>query len=90
MTVDVEGLPRRNGELAFDAPWEPRAFGLAAAVVSTSFAGDWEPFRQRLIAAVAADQARPYWESWAAALEDLLATSGLVPAHDLAHLPAGD
>jgi len=23
---------------------------------------------------------RPYWESWTAALEDLLATSGLLPA----------
>ena len=24
-------LPRRNGELVFEAPWESRAFGLAAA-----------------------------------------------------------
>ncbi len=87
MTVDIQGMPRRNGELAFDAPWEPRVFGLAAAVVSTSYGGEWEPFRQRLIAAIAADESRPYWESWAAALEDLLLRSGLVDAHDLARLP---
>lgn len=89
MTVDVDGLPRRNGELAFDAPWEPRVFGLAAGVVATCCDGDWEPFRQRLIAAVAADADRPYWESWAAALEDLLVTTRLLDAHDLDHLPGG-
>lgn len=89
MTVDVEGMPRRNGELAFDEPWQPRVFGLAAGVVTTSCGGDWEPFRQRLISAVAADSGRPYWESWAAALEDLLLSRGLLDAHDLEHLPAG-
>lgn len=83
MTVDLEGLPRRNGELAFDAPWQPRVFGLAAGVVTTSCGGDWEPFRQRLIAAVAAEPDRSYWESWTAALESLLVDHGLVPAGDL-------
>jgi hypothetical protein len=86
--VDVEGLPRRNGELAFDAPWQPRVFGLAAGVVETQLGGDWEPFRQRLIAAIAADEHRPYWESWTTAVEDLLASSGLVPADVLAALDA--
>ena len=83
--TDLDGfdLPRRNGELAFDAPWQARAFGLAAAVVQTRFDHDWEPFRSRLIAAIATDEGRPYWESWAAALEDLLVSTGLVPAGDL-------
>ena len=84
--VDVVGVPRRNGELAFEAPWESRAFGLAAAVVETSFGQDWEPFRTRLIAAVAADEARPYWESWTVALEDLLVATALVSADDLGHM----
>ena len=84
MTVDIEGLPRRNGELAFDEPWQPRVFGLAAGVVSTQLDGDWEPFRVRLIAAIAADPDRGYWESWEAALEDLLAGRGLVAPEDLA------
>ncbi len=27
-----EALPRKNGELVFNEPWEGRAFGLAAAL----------------------------------------------------------
>ena len=82
------GVPRRNGELAFDAPWQSRAFGLAAAVVETCFAKDWEPFRTRLIAAVAADETRPYWESWTVALEDLLVTTALLSPEDLDQVAA--
>ncbi len=71
-------LPRRNGELAFDAPWQGTVFALAAAVVERAFGGDREPFRQQLITAIAAEPARPYWESWTAALETLVQT---LPAH---------
>ena len=67
-------LPRRNGELAFDAPWQSRVFALAAAVVDHGFGGDREPFRQQLINAIAAEPGRPYWESWTAALEALVET----------------
>jgi hypothetical protein len=67
-------LPRRNGELAFDAPWQSTVFALAAAVVEHAFGGDREPFRRQLIAAIAAEPGRPYWESWTAALEALVAT----------------
>jgi hypothetical protein len=88
VTVDVDGMPRRNGELAFDEPWQSRVFGLAAGVVATSFAGDWEPFRRQLMSAVAAEPSRPYWESWTAALEALLATSGLLPDEAWAELRA--
>jgi hypothetical protein len=73
--LDVDGPaapPRSNGELVFDAPWEARVFGLAAAVIETGFGGDREPFRQELISAVAADPGRPYWESWTVALERLV------------------
>jgi hypothetical protein len=67
-------LPRRNGELAFDAPWQSTVFALAAAVVEHAFGGDREPFRQQLIAAIAAQPGRPYWENWTAALEALVQT----------------
>ena len=67
-------LPRRNGELAFDAPWQSTVFALAAAVVEHAFGGDREPFRQQLIAAITAEPGRPYWESWTAALEALVQT----------------
>jgi hypothetical protein len=67
-------LPRRNGELVFDAPWQSTVFALAAAVVDHAFAGDREPFRRHLIAAIAAEPERPYWESWTAALEATVAS----------------
>jgi hypothetical protein len=67
-------LPRRNGELAFDEPWQATAFALAAAVVDHAYGGDREPFRQQLIKTIAADPGRPYWESWTAALEALAET----------------
>ena len=67
-------LPRRNGELAFDAPWQSKVFALAVAVIEHAFGGDREPFRQQLIAAIADQPGRPYWESWTAALEALAQT----------------
>jgi hypothetical protein len=76
-------LPRRNGELAFDAPWQSTVFALAAAVVDHAYGGDREPFRRQLVTAIAADPGRSYWESWTAALEALVAT--LPPPAD----PAG-
>ena len=65
-------LPRRNGELALDAPWQGTVFALAAAVIEHAFGGDREPFRKQLIAAIAAQPGRSYWESWTAALEALV------------------
>ena len=67
-------LPRRNGELAFDEPWQATAFALATAVVDHAYGGDREPFRQQLITTIAADPGCPYWESWTAALEALAET----------------
>jgi hypothetical protein len=67
-------LPRRNGELAFDAPWQTTVFGLAAAVVEHALGGDREPFRRQLITAIAAQPDRPYWENWTTALEALVET----------------
>lgn len=66
-------LPRSNGELVFDEPWQGRAFGTAVALVR-SLGLDWEEFRSRLIAEITAAPDRPYWDSWVAALDDLVAT----------------
>ena len=65
-------LPRVNGELAFDAPWQGRALAMAVLLVERS-GRPWEDFRDRLIAAIADDPERPYWESWVVALEALSA-----------------
>ena len=64
-------LPRENGELVFDAPWQGRVLGMALALVEQRGL-EWDDFRQRLIAAIDADPTRPYYESWTAALTDLV------------------
>ena len=69
-------LPRTNGELVFEAPWQGRVLGLAVGLVQQQGL-EWDEFRQRLIAAIADDPERPYWESWTAALEALVADLGL-------------
>jgi nitrile hydratase accessory protein len=82
-----EALPRRNGELVFEAPWQGRVFGLAVALVR-SHGLEWDEFRLRLIAAIAADPTRPYFESWTAALEALVIDLGLGERGDLARRAA--
>ncbi|MFG2628085.1 hypothetical protein [Streptomyces sp. NPDC048473] len=81
MTLDLDGAtapPRRNGELAFDAPRQYRVLGLATGVVERRFDGDWTPFRRCLKDAIADRPQRPYWDSWTAALEELVVGTGLL------------
>ena len=69
-------LPRDNGELVFDAPWQGRSLAIAVALVER-FGLPWDAFRLRLIDAIAEAPHRPYYESWAAALESLVVSLGL-------------
>jgi nitrile hydratase accessory protein len=83
--ADLEGSvspPRDNGEIVFAAPWEQRVFGVTIAICRSGRC-KWEDFRRRLIARIAEDESRPYWESWAAALEDLLEASGALGGAEL-------
>jgi nitrile hydratase accessory protein len=79
-------LPRKNGELVFDEPWQGRVFGMAVALHEDG-CYEWEEFRQALIAHVAAAEARGglfvYYEVWLATFEDLLAAKGLVTREEL-------
>jgi hypothetical protein len=75
-------LPRQNGELVFDAPWQGRVLGMALAVVQERGL-KWDDFRGRLIAAVDADPTRPYYESWTAALTDLVVDLGVAGAGEV-------
>ena len=75
--VGPAALPRHNGELVFDAPWQGRALGLALGLVQATGLG-WDSFRRRLVDAVTAAPERPYYESWAVALEALAVDAGLV------------
>ncbi|HYF47731.1 MAG TPA: hypothetical protein VD926_16060 [Acidimicrobiales bacterium] len=65
-------LPRDNGEVVFEAPWQGRVLALAVGVVD-HYGLDWDDFRQRLIAEITSAPERPYYESWTAALESLVA-----------------
>jgi nitrile hydratase accessory protein len=76
-------LPRQNGELVFDAPWQGRVLGMALAVVEEREL-EWDDFRERLIAAIDAEPTRPYYESWTAALTDLVVDLGVASADDVA------
>jgi nitrile hydratase accessory protein len=83
-------VPRKNGELVFDEPWQSRAFGLAVGLAERGVF-EWEEFRTRLIAAVrdgagdsGANPATLYYRQWLAALETLLVDKGVIQARDVA------
>lgn len=69
--LDDESLPRDNGELVFEAPWQARALAIAVAVVD-KLDLPWDAFRRRLMDEIAEDPQRPYYESWSAALESMV------------------
>ena len=77
-------LPRDNGELVFEEPWQGRALGMGVVVLERVGA-DWEEFRRHLAAAIAArgepageSAATTYYAAWLDAVEALLAERGLI------------
>ena len=82
----AEALPRRNGELVFQAPWESRAFGVAVALHDAG-AIDFERFRAHLIAEIAAHRAEAdgeaYYAHWLDALQRVLLEDGVVSDAEL-------
>jgi nitrile hydratase accessory protein len=82
--IDTVELPRKNGELVFEAPWEGLSFGMALALHQAGLYS-WEEFRQRLIAAIAAaPPGAPYYACWLDALERLLLDKGVLTREELA------
>jgi cobaltochelatase CobN len=79
-------LPRRNGELVFEAPWQGRVFGMAVALHEQG-AYEWEEFRQALIGRIAAAERHGgpfvYYEIWLETFEALLCAKGLVSRDEL-------
>ena len=69
--LDDPSLPRDNGELVFEAPWQARAVAMAVALVER-LGLPWDAFRHRLMAEIATDPQRPYYESWCLALESMV------------------
>jgi nitrile hydratase accessory protein len=84
MLADETPLPRDNGELVFEEPWQGRALGMGVVAVQRSGAS-WIEFRGHLTAAIAArprneieSDATAYYASWLDALEALLSERGLL------------
>ena len=86
--ANMEGasaLPRKNGELVFEAPWEGRVFGIAVALGDEGLY-EWRDFSQRLsaeIADTAGESRSSYYEQWLAALEKLALEKGFVTGEEL-------
>jgi hypothetical protein len=80
-TAGPAAPPRRNGELAFDHPWQSRLFATTRALCDEGVIDD-ESFRRHLIARIAR---RPdeYWASWQDALEELLRERGVIAENEL-------
>lgn len=81
-------LPRSSGELVFHDTWEQRVFAIAVSLCEQGHY-PWDAFRERLIAEIDAAHEDPwhpdpgapgYYEHWLAALEKVLAETGLAPA----------
>ena len=84
-------LPRSNGELVFEEPWQARAFGVAVGLVQEQGL-DWEEFRRRLIDEIGAwerehvgtsSDAYSYYERWLAALERRVLETGMASAEEI-------
>jgi nitrile hydratase accessory protein len=87
--ADMEGrgaLPRKNGELVFDAAWEARLFGMTISMHERQLFA-WNEFRDELIEEVAAaDRAgsdSTYYERWLDAFEHLLVEKGFLSREEL-------
>jgi nitrile hydratase accessory protein len=88
--ADMDGtssLPRKNGELVFDAAWEARVFGMTISMHERQIFA-WNEFRDELIEEIAtADRERSdstYYERWLEAFEHLLVEKGLLSHEELA------
>lgn len=84
-------VPRRNGELVFEEPWQSRAFGMVVALTENKVC-NYEDFRQRLIASIGQwdreHAATPeavyhYYEHWLESLERLVTEHGLLQEDEI-------
>ena len=76
-------LPRSNGELVFDEPWQGRALGMAVVALERAHI-PWTEFSNRLAEAVRLHgydanepAATAYYAAWLDALETTLAAAGV-------------
>lgn len=83
-------LPRKNGELIFEAPWEARAFGMVVRLCESGLY-HWDDFKDRLIQAIAqrackdpeVDPESGYYHHWLCAFEQLLKDHSILNGAEL-------
>jgi nitrile hydratase accessory protein len=81
-------LPGERDQLAFDKPWELRAFALAVAAHQNGYY-DWSEFQLALIGAIRRWEGDPeqapwrYYERWLEALETVLSGTGVLAGSEL-------
>lgn len=78
-------LPRSNGELVFEDPWQSRAFGMAVSLSQAGFF-TWETFRGYLAQTIAEkgqDGVEEYYLCWLDALEMSLARTDILDSQVL-------
>jgi nitrile hydratase accessory protein len=84
--AEAIAVPRKNGELQFDAPWQARAFGLAVAL-NEEGAYPWADFSVRLSEVIAegerSEDPAAYYDQWLRALETVAVEKGLFSATEL-------
>ncbi|MFK0382343.1 nitrile hydratase accessory protein [Agrobacterium sp. NPDC090273] len=85
MTGEI-AVPRSNGELVFDAPWQSRAFGMAVSMCQAGYF-PWDKFRAELAKAIkeqGQNGVDEYYHRWLDALEACLEPAKLFE-HDALH-----
>jgi nitrile hydratase accessory protein len=75
-------LPRRNGEIIFDAPWQSRVFGMAA-VLESDGRWTWGEFAEHFHLPDEPESSEEYYERWLASLESLLIDRRLLTDEEL-------
>ena len=79
-------LPRKNGELVFESPWEARAFGIAVALSETG-QYPWRDFGEALASEVRRaeneQEDSTYYERWLRALHGVAVVKGLVSEEEV-------
>ncbi|NER80139.1 MAG: nitrile hydratase accessory protein [Leptolyngbya sp. SIO1D8] len=86
-SLSLSGLPEKDHEPAFQAPWEARAFAIVNQLATTQHYS-WAEWTDQFVGEIAAAEAEPanassYYERWVQACEKLLIAKGILDAQSI-------
>ena len=85
MPVEL-ALPRVNGEMVFESPWEARAFGLAVVLHEQGWF-EWRVFStalaKEIVAAESGGESSTYYERWLRALRHVTTSRSLLAEREI-------